>query len=147
MTKSKAGIDLQALPPVLTVEEAAAILGMSKTKAYEAIRQHEWPTPVFRVGRLLKIPTPPLLAFLGADTAPAPQEEVKVERPTTVRQARVSDMVVLEQAVAVLAALGREWLAMAVRDAIAGLGPTAPVERRKDEGELRRTPWPRQSSR
>lgn len=147
MAKRDNPVDLQALPPVLDVAQAAQVLGMSRTSAYELIRRDEWPTPTFRVGRLLKIPKAPILALLGADVAPAPPEEPKAQRPAAVRQARVSDVVVLEQAVAVLAALGRDWLAVALRDAIAGLGPTAPVEHPKDQGELRRTPWPRQSGR
>jgi hypothetical protein len=33
--------------------------------AYELVRTDQWPTPVLRVGRLVKIPTAPLLALLG----------------------------------------------------------------------------------
>ena len=34
--------------------------------AYELVRTGQWPTPVVRIGRLVKIPTEPLAALLGA---------------------------------------------------------------------------------
>lgn len=57
--------DLAALPAVLDVGTAAKILGLSRTAAYELIRTDAWPTPVFRLGRLIRIPTAPLLDLLG----------------------------------------------------------------------------------
>ncbi|HEX2807310.1 MAG TPA: helix-turn-helix domain-containing protein [Kineosporiaceae bacterium] len=58
---------LAALPAVLDVPTAAAALGLSRTTAYELIRTGEWPTPVFRLGRLIRIPTAPILELLGID--------------------------------------------------------------------------------
>jgi predicted DNA-binding transcriptional regulator AlpA len=55
------------LPAVVDVPIAAKALGLSRTAAYELIRTGEWPTPVFRLGRLIRIPTEPLLALLGID--------------------------------------------------------------------------------
>ena len=66
---SPARRDLAELPGVLNVEQAAEVLGLSRTAAYELIRSGEWPTPVFRLGRLIRIPTAPVLRLLGV--APA----------------------------------------------------------------------------
>jgi len=57
--------ELLALPAVVDVPTAAKALGLSRTAAYELIRDGEWPTPVFRLGRLIRVPTAPLLALLG----------------------------------------------------------------------------------
>lgn len=57
--------ELAALPGVLDVITAARVLGIGRTMAYELVRTDQWPTPVLRVGRLVKIPTAPLLALLG----------------------------------------------------------------------------------
>ena len=59
--------ELTALPAVLDVPTAAAALGLSRTAAYDLIRTGDWPTPVFRLGRLIRIPTAPLLELLGID--------------------------------------------------------------------------------
>ena len=42
---SAARRDLAELPAVLNVEQAAEVLGLSRTAAYELIRSGEWPTP------------------------------------------------------------------------------------------------------
>lgn len=52
------------LPSALTVEQAAKMLGIGRTLAYELIRDGHWPTPVLRIGRLIKIPSGPLTALL-----------------------------------------------------------------------------------
>lgn len=57
----------RGLPAVLDVPAAADLLGISRTAAYELIRLGTWPTPVFRLGRLIKIPTTPLLHLLGIE--------------------------------------------------------------------------------
>lgn len=59
--------DLESLPAVLDVPTAARALGLSRTAAYELIRVGGWPTPVFRLGRLIRIPTAPILSLLGVD--------------------------------------------------------------------------------
>lgn len=56
--------DLAALPPVVDVPTAAAVLGLGRTTAYALIRAGQWPTPVYRVGKLIRIPTAPMLALL-----------------------------------------------------------------------------------
>jgi predicted DNA-binding transcriptional regulator AlpA len=69
-------LDVQtSLPPVLTVIQAAQLLGIGRTLAYELIRTDRWPTPVLRAGRLIKIPSAPLFELIstgrltGADVA------------------------------------------------------------------------------
>lgn len=57
--------ELAALPAVLDVGTAARVMGLSRTAAYELIRTDNWPTPVFRLGRLIRIPTAPVLELLG----------------------------------------------------------------------------------
>lgn len=53
------------LPPVVDVATAAAVLGVGRTAAYELIRVGRWPTPVLRLGKLIRIPTAPLLDSVG----------------------------------------------------------------------------------
>jgi excisionase family DNA binding protein len=53
------------LPPVIDLLQAAALLGLGRTTAYRLVHDNEWPTPVFRLGRLIKIPTRPLLDLLA----------------------------------------------------------------------------------
>jgi hypothetical protein len=65
--------ELAALPGVLDVLTAARVLGIGRTKAYELVRTDQWPTPVLRVGRLVKIPTAPLLTLLGITGSEPPR--------------------------------------------------------------------------
>lgn len=53
------------LPPVVDVPTAAAILGIGRTAAYELIRIGQWPTPILRVGKLIRVPSAPLLVLVG----------------------------------------------------------------------------------
>jgi predicted DNA-binding transcriptional regulator AlpA len=57
--------DVLALPTVVDVPTAAAVLGIGRTAAYELIRTDQWPTNVLRMGKLIRIPTAPLLALVG----------------------------------------------------------------------------------
>ena len=57
--------EIDALPAVVDVCTAAKVLGLSRTAAYELIRAGEWPTPVFRLGKLIRIPTAPMRELLG----------------------------------------------------------------------------------
>lgn len=54
---------------VIRVEEAARLLGLGRSAAYEAARRGELPT--VRMGRRLLVPVPRLLALLGAEPAGA----------------------------------------------------------------------------
>jgi len=60
MTVEKA----QHVPPVVDVPTAAAMLGIGRTAAYELIRLGKWPTPVLRLGKLIRIPSGPLLELI-----------------------------------------------------------------------------------
>jgi excisionase family DNA binding protein len=54
---------LNDLPPTISVEHAAALLGVSRSAAYRAANAGQLVT--FRVGRRLLVPTAPLLRMLG----------------------------------------------------------------------------------
>lgn len=56
--------ELDQLPALLDVPTAAAVLGIGRSLAYELVRTHQWPTPVLRIGKLIKIPTAPLLHLM-----------------------------------------------------------------------------------
>lgn len=49
----------------LTVEEAAAALGIGRGLAYEQIRQGTFPVRALRIGVRIVVPRAPLLALLG----------------------------------------------------------------------------------
>lgn len=55
------------LPPVLTVDETASMLRISRGSAYEGVRTGA--IPAIRVGRTWRVPRHALLAFLGNTTA------------------------------------------------------------------------------
>lgn len=49
---------------VVDLVDAARVLGIGRTLAYRLVRDGQWPTPVIRVGRLIKVPVGPLYAYL-----------------------------------------------------------------------------------
>jgi excisionase family DNA binding protein len=49
----------------ITIEQAAQLLGLGRTAAYEAARRGQFPTR--RLGRRLVVPVPALLAWLEAN--------------------------------------------------------------------------------
>jgi predicted DNA-binding transcriptional regulator AlpA len=61
--------DLDHLPPLIDVPTAAAVLGIGRTLAYDLVRTDRFPTPVLRVGKLIRIPTAGLRRLLNADPA------------------------------------------------------------------------------
>jgi len=61
---------LENLPVVVDVPTAASVLGIGRTCAYELVRTGQWPTPVLRLGRLIRIPSAPLLALISASRNP-----------------------------------------------------------------------------
>ena len=60
---------LLALPSVVDLPTAASVLGLGRSAAYELVRLGQWPTPVLRLGRVIRVPTAPLLALLGVGTS------------------------------------------------------------------------------
>lgn len=60
-------MELESLPPTITVEQAADILGVSRSSAYRAAKNDEIPT--FKIGRRLLVPTARLMAMLAIDPA------------------------------------------------------------------------------
>lgn len=53
------------LPAVVDLPTAARALGVGRSAAYEMVRTGQWPTPLLRLGRLVRVPTAPLLQLLG----------------------------------------------------------------------------------
>jgi hypothetical protein len=74
------GDPLADLPPVIDLVSAAGLLGLGRTTAYKLVRTGEWPTPIIRIGRLIKVPTAPLRDLLtgspptGSSVTVAPGE-------------------------------------------------------------------------
>ena len=56
---------LASLPPVIDLMRAAQLLGLGRTTAYKLVRRGEWPTPIIRIGRQIRIPTAPLRELLS----------------------------------------------------------------------------------
>ena len=68
--------DLSALPPLVDVPTAAAVLGIGRTLAYELVKTGKWPTTVVRMGKLIRIPSAALLRLAdGADASGASSTE------------------------------------------------------------------------
>jgi excisionase family DNA binding protein len=61
---------------VLTIAEAAEVLGISRAFAYELATRGE--LPVIRLGRRRLVPRKALLAMLGEDMVPPPSERQPV---------------------------------------------------------------------
>jgi excisionase family DNA binding protein len=68
MSVSMTSAELTRLPAVLTVPQAAAVLGIGRSHAYEAVKSGEWPTSVIRVGGCIRIPATEVLRLLGAES-------------------------------------------------------------------------------
>ena len=62
-------VDLNSLPPMLDLLQAARLLGIGRTTAYQLARTGQFPVPVLRIGASYKVPTAPLRALL---TNPSP---------------------------------------------------------------------------
>ena len=57
---------IRALGATTDVQTAGAILGIGRTKAYEMVREGNFPVPVLRIGRRIMVSTPSILTLLGA---------------------------------------------------------------------------------
>jgi excisionase family DNA binding protein len=64
--RSRRGLALDELrtQTTITIEQAAQLIGVGRSAAYEAARRGELPTR--RLGRRLLVPVPALLDWLGA---------------------------------------------------------------------------------
>lgn len=71
-------MNLEMLPPTITVEHAGELLGLSRSAAYRAADRGELPT--IRFGRRLFVPTPKLLTLLGSG-GDEPRSEEHERRP------------------------------------------------------------------
>lgn len=56
--------------PTIGLLEAANLLGISRSTAYQAVRNEAFPAPVLKVGSRIVVPTKPLLDLLGIDDLP-----------------------------------------------------------------------------
>jgi excisionase family DNA binding protein len=65
MTGRNRKVSEAEVPAVLTVEEAARLLRISRGSAYEAVRCNQIPT--IRIGRRLLVPRAKLLRMLGEE--------------------------------------------------------------------------------
>lgn len=63
-------VDLYELPPLISVEEAGTILGMSRRTAYRHAEEGHIPT--VRFGRRIHVPSAKLLALLGLESTSHP---------------------------------------------------------------------------
>ena len=60
-------LELAQLPPLVDLPTAARVLGIGRGLAYELVRTGAWPTPVVRLGKLIRIPTAGLQRELDGD--------------------------------------------------------------------------------
>lgn len=70
-------MDLRDLPPTISVAKAAALLGISRNAAYQAIAVGE--LPALRLGRRLLVPTARLAAMLGVDAQGGARRDVAMD--------------------------------------------------------------------
>lgn len=89
---------LSELPPTLSVDEAGEMLGISRRSAYRAVARGEIPT--LRLGRRLLVPTPRLLALLGAAGGGAPEQAPRTAGEEVEAVASASETRDAEQVVA-----------------------------------------------
>ena len=59
------------MPTTLNIEQAAKMLGISRSSAYKAAREGTLPVQAFKIGGRYVVPTKPLLDLLGLDELPA----------------------------------------------------------------------------
>lgn len=64
-------MDISTPPPTLSVNESAALLGVSRWAVYDAVTRGE--IDAVRVGSRIRVATRPLLARLGMTSIPEPE--------------------------------------------------------------------------
>ncbi|MCM2579518.1 helix-turn-helix transcriptional regulator [Streptomyces meridianus] len=78
--------EVRALPAMPTLPQASAACGISRETGYELATRGEFPIPVIKLGRSLKVRHTDLLAFLGlenGDAVGAASPTASVERTTS----------------------------------------------------------------
>ncbi|GAA3829016.1 hypothetical protein GCM10022380_54450 [Amycolatopsis tucumanensis] len=75
-----------AMPPTIDVPTAGAVLGMNRDKAYKLVRDGEFPLPILRVGKRLRVSTDALLKYLGVE----PDHSRDTHAPTSDEEATFS---------------------------------------------------------
>jgi hypothetical protein len=65
MTEALSVVELRALPAVVDVPTAGRAYGIGERHAYELARRGEFPVPVLKLGRLLRVRSVDLLGDLG----------------------------------------------------------------------------------
>lgn len=58
------------IPATLSVGKAAELIGISRSSAYQAARNGNFPTKIIQIGGRYVVPTKPLLELLGVDELP-----------------------------------------------------------------------------
>jgi excisionase family DNA binding protein len=67
-----------AARPVISAEEAFALLGIHRSTGYKSIRDSSFPLPTFKVGNKIRIPTAAVLRLLHL-TVPTEDDELQDE--------------------------------------------------------------------
>ena len=67
LAQAMTATEIEGLPPLVDLPTAARALGLGRTAAYTLVRTNDWPTPVIRLGRLIRIPTAPLKAMVAGN--------------------------------------------------------------------------------
>ncbi|WAX58545.1 helix-turn-helix domain-containing protein [Jatrophihabitans cynanchi] len=57
-------IDHDEAPIAVDLLTAARMLGIGRTMAYRLVREGQWPTPLLRIGKLIRVPMDPLRELL-----------------------------------------------------------------------------------
>ena len=55
---------LRTAGPTMSLTEAATVLGIGRSTAYDLARSGDWPTALLRLGRQYRVPTAHLAALL-----------------------------------------------------------------------------------
>ncbi|MEU6440441.1 hypothetical protein [Streptomyces sp. NPDC047046] len=66
MDKSVGAEELKALPAVISIEEANAVLAIGRSTGYALAKKGAYPVRVLRLGRSYRVVTAELVALLGA---------------------------------------------------------------------------------
>ena len=75
---------LKSPKPLLSVEEAALLLGETRSTLYRSIKAGDFPLPIFRIGRRIRIPRRSVERLLaGLPLTPPEESHVDRSHPTS----------------------------------------------------------------